>query len=408
MSSNSFESLSNLPGHISSFTASSIDGNIINETTHSQEEAKSAVQLIHDATELSRHIPALQSEKLKSVTESIANRILVVGGHPLQLCFKHPNEQHRNHTIEDHEQVVVVQQQQQSMITSILRTRTTITAINNHIQDDAKEEEEQKKNIPYYCGCRIDSPMYSRCWPFLFLFSAITDFPFPLPIDKKPRQQHRYWGWVSVFVVLSIIAFLYYGYIFHLCLTLIYQGSIIQVTIYLISVHLLLLFLLTSYARIVTKKPGTPKKTIVTTMMKRNDIILQQETRSFYKSILPQRWCDICQWWKPDRAHHCRVCNTCILRMDHHCQWVNGCVGFDNYRYFIQFIFYTSGTSFWPFTTSLTAFIMGNGLLNMMHRLNTTRSKNGDKRVSHAKGLCKVLPDTVVSSIVYFDSYPML
>ena len=42
--------------------------------------------------------------------------------------------------------------------------------------------------------------------------------------------------------------------------TLIYQGSMIQVTINLISVHLLLLLLLTSYARIVTKRPGTPKK----------------------------------------------------------------------------------------------------------------------------------------------------
>ena len=53
------------------------------------------------------------------------------------------------------------------------------------------------------------------------------------------------------------------------------------------------------------------------TMMKRNDILSQQETsRPFYKSILPQRWCELCQWWKPDRAHHCSVCNTCVLRMD--------------------------------------------------------------------------------------------
>ena len=41
------------------------------DTSNSQEEAKTAVQLIHDATELSRNIPALQSEKLKSVTGKI-------------------------------------------------------------------------------------------------------------------------------------------------------------------------------------------------------------------------------------------------------------------------------------------------------------------------------------------------
>ncbi|KAI9498548.1 DHHC palmitoyltransferase-domain-containing protein, partial [Zychaea mexicana] len=69
-------------------------------------------------------------------------------------------------------------------------------------------------------------------------------------------------------------------------------------------------------------------------------------------------WCDKCEWWKPDRAHHCRVCDTCVLRMDQ----VNGCVGFANYRYFIQFICYASGIAAWVFTTSLAAFIMGNGL----------------------------------------------
>ena len=51
------------------------------------------------------------------------------------------------------------------------------------------------------------------------------------------------------------------------------------------------------------------------TMMERNDIILQQ-TKPPYKPILPQRWCETCEWWKPDRAHHCRVCDTCVLRME--------------------------------------------------------------------------------------------
>lgn len=42
---------------------------------------------------------------------------------------------------------------------------------------------------------------------------------------------------------------------------------------------------------------------------------------------------------------------------------VNGCVGYANYRYFIQFICYTSGMATWVFTTTLAAFIMGNGLV---------------------------------------------
>ena len=50
------------------------------------------------------------------------------------------------------------------------------------------------------------------------------------------------------------------------------------------------------------------------------------------------RFCGKCKCWKPDRCHHCSGCNRCILRMDHHCPWFGTCLGFRNYRYFIQFL----------------------------------------------------------------------
>ncbi|OAD04870.1 hypothetical protein MUCCIDRAFT_161580 [Mucor lusitanicus CBS 277.49] len=56
-------------------------------------------------------------------------------------------------------------------------------------------------------------------------------------------------------------------------------------------------------------------------------------------STFPQS-CKKCQLPKPERAHHCSVCNTCILRFDHHCPWIHNCVGHFNHRYFVLFMTY--------------------------------------------------------------------
>jgi len=54
-----------------------------------------------------------------------------------------------------------------------------------------------------------------------------------------------------------------------------------------------------------------------------------------------RRQCKWCNRYKPDRAHHCRVCRSCILRMDHHCPWIANCVGFRNHKYFYLLVLYS-------------------------------------------------------------------
>jgi palmitoyltransferase ZDHHC9/14/18 len=57
---------------------------------------------------------------------------------------------------------------------------------------------------------------------------------------------------------------------------------------------------------------------------------------------VPIKFCKSCNIWRPPRAHHCRICDSCIETQDHHCVWLNNCVGRRNYRYFLAFV--ASGT----------------------------------------------------------------
>ena len=69
------------------------------------------------------------------------------------------------------------------------------------------------------------------------------------------------------------------------------------------------------------------------------------------------RMCARCLRTKPDRTHHCSQCNKCVLKMDHHCPWVANCIGFNNYKYFLNMLFYASLTCIILVVTAYPVFL---------------------------------------------------
>jgi len=82
--------------------------------------------------------------------------------------------------------------------------------------------------------------------------------------------------------------------------------------------HYLLINVTFHFIMALTISPGVPP----------TDRILQEVTSICKKCIAP----------KPPRAHHCSVCNSCMLKMDHHCPWLNNCIGHFNHRHFFLYM----------------------------------------------------------------------
>lgn len=113
------------------------------------------------------------------------------------------------------------------------------------------------------------------------------------------------------------------------------------------------------YFRIIVVGPGTPKgeyRQIAPNVEELEDEIV---SRSHNIKISKFNHCHKCTvnlpnqndlngpettlfFLKPERAHHCSTCKTCVLKMDHHCPWFACCIGFKNHKSFIQFLLLTN------------------------------------------------------------------
>merc|ERR1712193_362521 len=180
------------------------------------------------------------------------------------------------------------------------------------------------------------------------------------------------------FVVCIIIAIPYCIYVRVNCFILLEDeapGPMFGVFCLVIH-HLLVFFLLWSFAMSIIVDPGRVPEWYARLEMERQGMhvpgkflaIDDEEYKLFANdaqggSIEKKldgsgRWCRKCVKVKPDRCHHCRVCQRCVLKMDHHCPWINNCVGYYNYKYFYLFILYALLILFWVSSTSFLNFLV--------------------------------------------------
>jgi len=160
--------------------------------------------------------------------------------------------------------------------------------------------------------------------------------------------------WLPVVFVCCNISGLYIIYMLFHCIPRL-QSSIPaahrnetwrnQAILEMIALHLITALLLYCYVKSVLVTPGevpdddpqweraAEDPTYSEELSKDN---MQERKRSG-----DRRYCKWCGKYKPDRCHHCRVCKSCILKMDHHCPWIYNCVGFRNHKYFFLLLLYS-------------------------------------------------------------------
>lgn len=130
-----------------------------------------------------------------------------------------------------------------------------------------------------------------------------------------------YIGCLAVTAVISLLIFSWVTFVGLICYPLFSTYPITWPIIYLVIFHIILFLDLWSYFRAIFTKSSIPKDFSHQGKQSENKTGPNKqftETDPLDNST-KKRYCDKCKHDKPDRAHHCRRCEKCILKMDHHC-----------------------------------------------------------------------------------------
>jgi len=151
--------------------------------------------------------------------------------------------------------------------------------------------------------------------------------------DDRYRERRKCWCVKDICgIICALLTWFLILYAEFVVMAVIYPGSsTIYGNINMVIFNIGCLMAVASHLRTMFSDPGAVPKGNAT-----KELIQQLGYREGQVIFKCPKCCSI----KPDRAHHCSVCQRCIRKMDHHCPWVNNCVGENNQKYFVLFTFY--------------------------------------------------------------------
>uniref|UniRef100_A0A671M5S3 Palmitoyltransferase n=1 Tax=Sinocyclocheilus anshuiensis TaxID=1608454 RepID=A0A671M5S3_9TELE len=150
-------------------------------------------------------------------------------------------------------------------------------------------------------------------------------------LSRALRCCQRVFSWIPVIIISSVVLWSYYAYVFELCFVTL--SNHLERVVYLLMFHVCFIMFCWTYWKAIFTPPSTPSKKFHLSYSDKERYEME-ERPDVQKQILAEiakklpiftraqsgaiRFCDRCQVIKPDRCHHCSVCETCILKMDHH------------------------------------------------------------------------------------------
>ena len=177
---------------------------------------------------------------------------------------------------------------------------------NDNINNTSKKKKEKKFDIDYIFV------YVSKFLKFLGPLFCITIFTFLI--------------YTYISVIKNIFPYWYKNFIS-------YENHKMFYNIYKYIIFFELLSTLFNHVLAIIIKPGSVQDLKITPFFIRNNNLNHQE--------MIWKICKYCKEIKPLRTHHCSLCDICVIKMDHHCPWINNCVGQNNQRYFLLFLFHS-------------------------------------------------------------------